>query len=96
MDSVGSIDAIKGLCEATHTNVDIIKDWLTDLTESVRKSLHELQSKVDSISSKPEDLGQLWASVEKVNNQLSTLRTLVITALQVVFHLIFTNLIIFY
>ena len=78
MESVGSIDAIKGLCEATHTNVDVIKDWLNDLSESVTKATHELKEKVDSLSSNPGNIGQLW-----VSTQLSTLKTLVVNALQV-------------
>ena len=92
MESVGSIDAIKGLCEATHTNVDVIKDWLTDLSESVTKATHELKEKVDSLSSNPGNIGQLWVSVEKVSTQLSTLKTLVVNALQVVYISIFTLL----
>ena len=84
MESVGSVDTIKGLCEATHTNVEIIKDWLSDLSESVTKATRELQEKVDLLSSNPENLGQLWVSVEKVSTQLSTLKTLVVNALQVV------------
>ena len=84
MESVGSIDAIKGLCEATHTNVDVIKDWLKDLSESVTKATHELKEKIDLLSSNPGNIGQLWVSVEKVSTQLSTLKTLVVNALQVV------------
>jgi hypothetical protein len=83
LEGIGSLDTIKGLSESTHTNVEVLKEWVSDLSESVSNSHRDLQEKIGSLASNPGSLGQLWISVEKVSKQLNTLKTIVINALQV-------------
>ena len=83
MDGLGSTDAIKGLCEGIHTNVEILKEWNSDLSDSVAMKLDDIKEKVASPVLSQEFLSKVRVSVDKTNSQLAAMKTLLVDTLTV-------------
>ena len=84
MEGLGSTNAIKGLSEGIHTNVEILKEWNSDLSDSMAKKLGDIKDKLGSPVLSQDSLSKVNLSVEKVNSQLAAMRTLLVDALTVV------------
>ena len=84
MHGTGSSDAIKGLCEGIQTNVDILKEWHSDLSESVAHSFDDIKEKLASPTPTNEVMmAKVGVSVDKMNSQLATMKTLLVDTLTV-------------
>lgn len=83
LEGLGSTEAIKGLCEGIHTNVEVLKEWNTDLTDSMAKKLGDIEDKLASPIVSKESLSKVYVSVDKMNSQLTAIKTLIVDALSV-------------
>ena len=97
LNSTGSLDTVKVLCEGIHTQVGILKEWNSDLSLSMAKSQTELGVKIDTVSSNKEILKKVSENMEKLSTQLGSIKSLIIDALKVglfaKFHRIYSKLI---
>ena len=71
---------MKGLAEASHSNIEVLKDWLSDMAENISLGQNTAQKNVDC---KLGSLKTCMDTLSKVNDQLDTLKGLLVNALKV-------------
>ena len=83
MKSIGSSDSTKDLCESIHTNVEILKEWNSDSSDSIATSLNDIKEKIGSPFPTDKTMDKVVEAVDKMSLQLTTMKTLVVDTLTV-------------
>ena len=83
MKSIGSSDSTKDLCESIHTNVEILKEWNSDSSDSIATSLNDIKEKIGSPFPTDKTMDKVVEAVDKMSLQLTTMKTLIVDTLTV-------------
>lgn len=81
LKGIGSTDSVRDLCEGIHNNVLILKDWNSDLSDSVANSLVDIKEKIDSPYPANDGVDKVGKSVDKMSSQLTAMKTLLVDTL---------------
>ena len=74
---------MRDLCEGIHNNVLILKEWNSDLSDSVATSLIDIKEKIGSPFPGNDNMDKVGDSVAKMSSQLTAMKTLLVDTLTV-------------